>query len=120
MLKLEPVEINLNDAHSVELIPGEDAILVLEFNRDMTGTSHNIFLDEFKWPHSPAPGYTLLQLQRDTFDMAEAVEGIIKHSISKEDVEALSERVLFIKWQVSENARTWIAASKEVYVGNRS
>lgn len=119
MLELNPKECLLNDIDSLEVLPDEDLVLVLEFNQDMSGAVHNLIIEEHKWPYRSSQNYVFPKQTRSSFDLTEEATGKIKHSFTVAEVNLMKDRRLTLKWQVAKDGRTWIAAERELYVGHR-
>ncbi len=119
MLQLNPNEFLLNDIETIAVLPDEDLVLVLDFKQDMTGAAHKIIVEEHKWPYAPSNCYVFPRQERTTFDSSDEVNGIIKHTFSVAEINLMRDRRLDIRWQVVKDGRTWIAADREFYVGNR-
>jgi len=119
-IKLAATEIDLNDLSPLLFRPEEDAVVYIDFDKDMTGATHTIYLEEFEFPYAHRTYDVLAPVTRSTFDASEEVDGIIKHTFSAPDLKFWENRTLYIKWVVSLDGRTWVACQRKMWIGEHS
>lgn len=112
MISLEPYELDLNSPQDLIMDPVQDWVLVLNFGKDMTGATHKITIEPFRWEYEPHYYQSLEPSERLVFDTSLEANGIIKHTITSSDLLALLERRVILRWIVTMGGVTWVACRK--------
>ena len=113
---IEPVEVDIIEAPYIRARPNEDLVLYLDFDRDMSGATHKLLIEEYEWTYAPEPYSSFIPTERDTFDTSDEVNGIIKHVIDEPTITSWRGKRLDIRWQVVKDGRTWIAADRSLAI----
>lgn len=117
MIRTEAKEFDLSEPEAVWIREHEDAVLFIDFEKDMTGATHKIILREYRWPYAQTEFSTYDDTERTVFDTSDEANGVIKHTISLADIADLGNRRLDLQWQVVLGGRTWIACDRSIYIG---
>jgi len=113
---INPVEIDMTEAPYIRARPNEDLVLFIDFDRDMTGATYTLILEEYRWPYAPEQFSDFGTVTRTNFDTSYEVNGIIKHTIDEPTISMWRNRRLDIRWQVVKDGRTWIAADRTLTI----
>lgn len=97
--------------------PGEDLVLYVDFDRDVTGATHVLEVTEYGHRYQPHSYDEWTDLERTTFDTSDEANGIIKHTIDADTLDGWGEKRLNLTWRTTEDGNTWVVSHRRLTVG---
>lgn len=112
-------EFDLSDPTSIWLRAGEDAVLMLDFKRDMSAFTFEAMYSEYRWPYTPS-SYDIMDsgsLDPSQIDLSEISDGILRVEITSDNISLFQDRRICLKIKVSDGSKSWIASSRTIKIG---
>ncbi len=106
----------LDEPTALWLRAGENAVLALDFKRDVTALSFLVRYSEYRWAYAPVAYDVLEPGTLSTIDDSQAADGLITIEIDINTVNLWKDRRINLELFATEDGRTWVAASRTVHV----